>query len=455
MSAFPSLLVIDDVPEFLQEVRSMLRPLGVQVTICSSPVRALRLARQKPFHLIITTLVMRELGGFELVRRLRGQEFAAPIVMITGRGRPETAIEATRLGVDDYIEKPVQAEELRARIEKALGRSGQDLPPAGEAVGWEPVSGDPVMQAILETLPPIARSDSRVLLLGETGTGKQVIAQAIHRASPRSARPFVEVNCAAIPAALLESELFGHERGAFTGASERRTGRFEEAGSGTLFLDEIGEMEPSLQAKLLGVLQHGRFSRVGGSATLQSKARLIAATNRNLQEEVTAGRFRADLFYRLQVISLTLPPLRRRTVDIPLLAAFFLRRFRREGGPGAFSPAALQLLQAYSWPGNIRELEHLIERLAVLCPKPVIEPGDLPAAIAGATLNHQSTFGETTTGGIPPLGEARDAFERAYLQRSLTAAKGNMAAAARIAAVDRSHFFRLIKRHGLDPAGFR
>ncbi|MCX6955028.1 MAG: sigma-54 dependent transcriptional regulator [Verrucomicrobia bacterium] len=448
------ILIVDDVPSFLQEIRGCLKDHCAEAAICASPRRALRRLRSDPPDLLITTLVMKELGGFELIRRVRGQGSSIPIVMITGRGNEKTAIEATRLGVSDYLEKPVSAEELRARLEKIF--AAQRRPAAAEPGTGGMVSEDPAMKAIFDMVGAVARSDSRVLILGETGTGKQLIAQAIHERSPRCREPFVEVNCAAIPENLLESELFGHERGAFTGATERRTGRFEEAGDGTLFLDEIGEMSFTVQSKLLRVLQGGKFNRVGGSATLQSHARVIAATNRDLQKEAEEGRFRADLFYRLHVITLTPPPLRRRAGDVPLLAEHFLKKFRgSRATPSGFTPAALHRLQGYGWPGNVRELEHLVERFAVLHDRPEIDAADLPEKIL------RETGGTAPAGaagaaraGHGTLAEARAAFERAYLTDTLREARGNMAAAARRAGLDRSHSFRLVRRHGLDPRQF-
>jgi DNA-binding NtrC family response regulator len=447
-------LVVDDVPSFLQEMRGILKAHCGEVTICTSPLRALRRIKADPPDLLITTLVMRELGGFEVIRRVRGLGLSTPIVMITGYGNEKTAIEATRLGVSDYLEKPVEPDELRARLEKILaqGRTGS----AESAPGPEMISEDPAMKAIFDMVGAVAKSDSRVLILGETGTGKQLIAQAIHENSPRHTQPFVEVNCAAIPENLLESELFGHERGAFTGATERRTGRFEEAGAGTLFLDEIGETSFTVQSKLLRVLQSGKFNRVGGSSTFQSRARVIAATNRDLQKEVEAGRFRADLFYRLHVITLTLPPLRRRLGDVPLLANHFLAHFRgARGMPKGFTDDALQQLQRYTWPGNVRELEHLVERFAVLHDGPWIASTDLPEKIlreTGGRTGPAGTGHEAFLQGT--LAAARSAFEKAYLSESLKQAHGNMAEGARRAGLDRSHYFRLVRRHGLEPKTF-
>ncbi|MDP1581204.1 MAG: sigma-54 dependent transcriptional regulator [Candidatus Didemnitutus sp.] len=443
-------LMVDDVPEFCQQVRAMLRGFCGETQICTSPVRALRRLRAGGFDLLITTLQMRELGGFDVIRRVRGQGDAIPIMLITGHGNEQTGIEATRLGVTDYLQKPVATAELRARIEKIFARSVEAPSPNWEMMDL--VTQDPATRAVLDTLPLIARSDSRVLILGETGTGKQLVAQAIHRASGRAAEPFVEVNCAAIPENLLESELFGHERGAFTGATERRIGRFEEAARGTLLLDEIGEMNFGVQSKLLRVLQNGRFNRVGGQQTMQSQARVLAATNRDLAQEVEAGRFRADLYYRLHVISLTMPPLRKRPADIPLLARHFLKRFRRgEEGPAEFSPEVMRALQLYGWPGNVREMEHTVERLAVMSANPVVELMDLPEKLRlGLSMGESARVDFSAT-----LAEARAAFERRYLEEGLQASQGNMAEAARRAGVDKSQYFRLVRRHALDPARFR
>lgn len=449
------ILFVDDVPANCQEIRGFLKDHCRQVTICSSPVRALRRLKTEQPDLLITTLMMRELGGFDLIRRVRGQGSSLPIVMITGYGNEKTAIEATRLGCSDYLEKPVAADELRARLEKIfVAQQKPTMGAATPATAMPMLSEDPAMKAIFDMVEAVARSDSRVLILGETGTGKQLIAQAIHDSSARRARPFVEVNCAAIPENLLESELFGHERGAFTGATERRTGRFEEAGDGTLFLDEIGEMSFTVQSKLLRVLQGGKFNRVGGSATLQSRARVIAATNRDLQKEVEAGKFRADLFYRLHVITLTLPPLRRRAADVPLLAEHFLRLFRGPRQvPRGFSAEALQHMQRYAWPGNVRELEHLVERFAVLHDRPAIDVSDLPEK-----FGRMPNAGPASSPDALLQGDyvtARDAFERAYLRETLKQARGNMAEAARRAGLDRSHYFRLVRRQALDPGEFR
>ena len=445
------ILIIDDIPEFCREMRSLLRPVCGQVSMCTSPLRGLRLLRQSSFDLVITTLVMRELGGFELIRRLRGQGNAVPILLVTGYGNDQTAIEATRLGVSDYMPKPVVPGELYARLEKILAVPAETHPNV-VSVAPELLTKDPSLLDTLRVVNSVAPTDSRVLILGETGTGKQLIAQTLHHQSNRRDAPFVEVNCAAIPEALLESELFGHERGAFTGATERRIGRFEEAGGGTLFLDEIGEMSYNLQAKLLRVLQNGHYHRVGGSEKLHSKARIVAATNRVLETEVQAGRFRADLYYRLQVITLTVPPLRDRPEDIPLLAQRFLERLRRDRPiPLGFKPEVLRQLKAYRWPGNVRELENMAERLAVLADSPWVELHHLPEH-----LRLSLPVGATPLPGpSSSYAEAKRSFEIAFISQGLRSHQGNMAAAARAADLDRAQYFRLVQRLNLNPADFR
>ena len=446
------ILIVDDVPEFCKELRALLKPHCAAATICGSPLRGLRMLQNQSFDLVIVTLVMREMGGFDFIRRLRGQDIQTPIVMITGRGNEKTSVEAMRLGVSDYLEKPVIPVELLARLEKVLSRQQKSDEPV-EVRRACMISEDPAMKAVFDTVEAVARSDSRVLILGETGTGKQLVAQTVHVDSPRRNEPFVELNCAAIPENLLESELFGHERGSFTGATERRIGRFEETGAGTLFLDEIGEVSYGLQSKLLRVLENGKFSRVGGQETLKSRARVIAATNRDLQKEIEAGRFRADLFYRLHVITLTLPPLRKRPVDVPLLAEHFLKLYRgRNAKLRGFSNDAVRRLQLYSWPGNVRELEHVVERFAVLHDREWIEVADLPERILHETA--PTGGGSVAAPIVGTYAEAKGVFERRYLEHTLRSTRGNMAAAARQAGVDRSHYFRMIRRHGLDPARF-
>ena len=435
------ILVIDDVPDFLQEIRSILRPQYL-VTICSSPRRALRLLLDEEFDLVVTTLVMREMDGFEVIRRTRGSGFKNPVILVTGYGNEATSVEALRLGATDYLNKPVAPEELLVRVERALAAFQAGQEPWESAI----ISHHPEVLETIRLTQKIASSPSRVLILGETGTGKELFARLLHEKSKKKQQPFVVINCAAIPSNLLESELFGHERGAFTGATERRTGRFEEAGEGTLFLDEIGELSMALQSKLLRVLQTGEFSRVGSSKSLISRARILAATNRNLEEEVQAGRFRADLYYRLNVVTLHIPPLRQRGGDIPLLLEHFARRYQAPSGtPVRFSKRSSQLLCAHAWPGNVRELEHLVERLSVLYPGALIEPEHLGPTIRRDPLRVE----EKNRGFHAALRE----FEVAYFTNLLSQTEGNMAQAARLARLDRGQFFRKLVALGVHKPG--
>ncbi|CAN5823933.1 sigma-54 dependent transcriptional regulator [soil metagenome] len=438
-------LVTDDIPDFLREMAAILRPV-FSVSVCSSPLRAVRLARQGECDILITTLIMREMDGFEVIRRVRGNGLSLPIIMITGRGDENTSIEAVRLGANDYLNKPVEPDELRARIHRVLAEATPSTKEEPKGVPLV-VTQDATMLRVLDLCSRVAKSDSRVLILGETGTGKELFAKTLHAKSTRLKDPFVEVNCAAIPSNLIESELFGHERGAFTGATERRIGRFEEAGKGTLFLDEVGELGIALQSKLLRVLQTGDYSRVGGTKGLKSEARVVAATNRDLEEEVRAGRFRADLYYRLNVVTLEVPPLRDRFSDIPLLVDHFNHKFTQEKSRTlSFSSQAMRHLCDYRWPGNVRELEHLIERLSVLFPGQDIGEADLPSHLQQAAAQKRSSE--------PPAisrlyHEALRDFETHYFQGLIGSTNGNLAAAARLAGMDRSQFFRKVTALGL------
>lgn len=366
--------------------------------------------------------------------------------MITGHGDENTSVEAIRLGVSDYLTAPVNPDELLGRIRRVLaGERTQQL----EGAGPRPkvVTRNAQMRALLNLASRAANSDSRVLILGETGTGKELIARVLHESSPRAGEPFVQVNCAAIPSELLESEFFGHERGSFTGATERRTGRFEEAHRGTLFLDEIGELNIALQSKLLRVLESGDFNRVGGSLPLHSDARVIAATNRDLEAEARAGRFRGDLFYRLNVVALPIPPLRDRPEDIPLLVDHFAERFAPPGTrPIQFPVEIMRTLGGYSWPGNVRELQHMVERISVLYPGRTVSPELLPAPLLAGTPREMP---ENWFDYRLPYKQALLDFQRRYFEKIISEAGGNLAEGARIADMDRSHFFRKAQKLGL------
>ena len=442
-----TVFIVDDIPTFLRETRSILNG-HFKVATCRDPLRAVGRILQENPEVVLTTLVMKNLDGLELIRILRSRGYEGIIVMATRFGDASTAIEATRLGAADFIVRPYHGEELISRIRRTLERI-EDVANSPSPDDFEDgvCTTDPEMLALLERARIAAEAESRVLILGETGTGKELIARAIHRRSPRSDQPFVVVNCAAIQENLLESELFGHERGSFTGANERRIGRFEQAGEGTLFLDEIGEMPLPIQAKLLRTLQGGDFSRVGGNQTLHSRARIVAATNQDLRERVDRGLFRTDLYFRLNVIALTLPPLRKRPGDIRHLADFFFRRFQKPGTPPQrFSENALRILCSYAWPGNVREVEHLIERLSILCKKPLIEESDLPAHLREANMASLPSGASGEGKDLPPFVDAKRQFETEYFSNVMAVANGNYSEAARIAGVERTAFFRKARR---------
>jgi DNA-binding NtrC family response regulator len=438
----PTVLVIDDTPALISEIRAMLKG-EFSVTSARSPIRGIRRAIDEGIDLVVTTLKMREMGGLDVIRRLRSRGYQGGIVMVTAFGDASTAQEATRLGATDYITRPLVAEELVSRLSRVL----KSIPvPKLASIDHDICTQDSEMIALLELANIAADTDSRILILGETGTGKELLAKAIHRYSRRASEPFVAINCAAIQESLLESELFGHEKGAFTGALNQRIGRFEQAGTGTLFLDEIGEISFALQAKLLRVLQDGEFYRVGGNRKLNSRARIVAATNQNLRQRVDNGEFRADLFYRLNVVSLKLPPLRNRPIDIPLLVDFFFKRFKRDSDtPKRFADDALILLRRYDWPGNIRELEHLVERSSILVRKQVVEVDDLPSHIR-QEASQSKDYIELRTEQSLRFADAKTHFERAYFLNALEQADGNYARAARIADMDRTAFYRKAKK---------
>ncbi len=440
------ILFIDDIPALCEEMVNTLRGEDLDAESNLSPLDAIPKVVRGDYDLIITGLVIAELGGFEIIRRIRGAGCRVPIIMVTGFGTEQSAIEAARLGVADYLTKPVERKELVARVRRVLLEHAPVAPTRPRSLA-RMISGDAKMNAIFEKVKTIAPTDSRVLILGETGSGKQLLAHAIHQQSKRSQEPYVEVNCAAIPSNLLESELFGHEEGSFTGASKRRIGRFEAAGKGTIFLDEIGELGFDLQSKLLHVLDSGKFTRVGGSKDQISHARLVSATNRDLMKEVELGRFRADLYYRLNVISIELPPLRERPGDIGILAQHFINQFVSDGRePPTFTPSAAEMLRHYPWPGNVRELQNFAEQLAVLHHSPQIEATDLPPRIIQHGLAGSAIVSQKER---VPFRKAKDQFEKEYLLEVIQDANGNLAEAARLADLDRAQFYRIAKRHGL------
>ncbi|MCU0867412.1 MAG: sigma-54 dependent transcriptional regulator [Planctomycetes bacterium] len=439
MSHRETVLLADDEPlsrEFLQEA---LQAFGCEVIAVADGREAIAALGQKPFDLVVTDWKMPHADGFAVLTASKQADPDRPVVLVTAHGTMHTAVQAMRQGADDILEKPVVLDELellleRMREKRRLLRENTFL--RGEALGGEMVVASPVMQAVVELVVRVARSRATVLVCGESGTGKERIAALVHERSDRAQRAFVKLNCAAIPEALLESELFGHEAGSFTGAARRREGRFELADGGTLFLDEIGEMSPAMQSKLLRVLQEGEFERVGGNRTLRVDVRIVAATNRDLEAEVRAGRFRQDLLYRLAVVPVTLPPLRERRDEIVPLARHFLR-------PGmSFDAGAEAALRDWPWPGNVRELQNVVQRLAILCDGEVVDGAAVQRWLQpGGDANRTAS---STAGGEPIhvlpavdpvarlVGRSLAEVERELVQRTLVANGGNRTRTAEV-----------------------
>ncbi|ROQ89870.1 sigma-54-dependent transcriptional regulator [Desulfosoma caldarium] len=399
-----NVLVIDDEKNYLIILEDLLSEEGHHVFTAESGLEGLKLARNNDLDVVVTDMKMPGMDGMEVLEQLRAFDADLPVIMMTAFGTVEKAVEAMKKGAFHYILKPFENEELKVLVQKAvehyqLVRQNRQMKEIlEEQYHFDNIVGkSEPMEKVYALIRKVAPTKATVLITGESGTGKELIARAIHYNSPRKNGPFISINCGALPENLLESELFGHERGAFTGAIGLRKGRFELAHGGTLFLDEISEMSPPLQVKLLRALQEMRFERVGGTETLEVDVRVVAASNRNLKEEVAAGRFRSDLFFRLNVVHVPLPPLRERTTDIPLLAHHFLKKYQKQIGREDLRLRAdtLRALLNYSWPGNVRELENVMERAVILCPDREITPEDLPSEVLRPTPDSFSTFSKT------------------------------------------------------------
>jgi len=383
----PRILIVDDDPGQRSLLDSFLHSQGFETVLADSGERALEMLRAGHFSLMISDVRMPGMSGLETLRRARQQHAVLPVLLVTAYAEIREAVGAMRDGALNYLAKPIDLDELLRTVQQATGAtpSRRFEGDKHQSLPRHVIAQSPLMQAVFHDASLIAASESRVLITGESGVGKEVLADVIHAWSGRASGPLVKVNCAAIPETLLESELFGHQKGAFTGAVAQRIGRFELANGGTIFLDEVADMSPPLQAKLLRVTQDGLFTRVGSNQELQTNARILAATNRNLDEEVKAGRFREDLFYRLNVVELNIPPLRERPEDILPLATAFMAEFTRRNA--RFSSAVAPVLTRYSWPGNVRELRNAMERAALLSLGEVILPEHLPARVRAAVAN--------------------------------------------------------------------
>jgi DNA-binding NtrC family response regulator len=451
------LLLVEDERAIRLALSGLLRREGYEVEQCEGGADALRRLAVEAFDLVLTDLALGEgPSGMDVLRAVRRDQPETPVVMITAHGSEKIAVEAMKLGAEDYVPKPFDNDEIRLVVRRALertqlARENRMLRARLEReLGWGNLIGaGPAMRRVFDTIRKVAETDLTVLIRGESGTGKELVAQALHQHSARKQGPFVAVNCAAIGRELVESELFGHEKGAFTGADARRVGRFESADGGTIFLDEIGDMAPETQAKVLRVLQERSFERVGGSKPLQVDVRVVAATHRDLERDVREGRFRQDLYYRLQVLEIAMPPLRERPEDVPALAARFLEQLAERNGRPArrLAPDAIAELSRYAWPGNVRELRNVVERAAVLAPGDEIHAGDLalPALRAGAEPASDApglAFGEAKRSAV-------EQFERAFLLRALRENEGNISRTAEAIGMVRQSLQQKIRELGL------
>jgi two-component system, NtrC family, nitrogen regulation response regulator NtrX len=445
-----TILIVDDEAGIRESLSSVLREDGYRVETVASGEECLTHIQNKSVDLILLDVWLPGIDGMETLRRLREAEYCPMVVMISGHANIEAAVRSTKLGAFDFVEKPLSLEKIglviknaleQVRLEEENRRLRAELAEKFELIG----ASMPV-KALRQQVALTAPTNGRVLIYGESGVGKEVVARALHEASLRKARPFVEVNCAAIPDELIESELFGHVKGSFTGATEDKIGKFQKADGGTLFLDEVGDMSVKTQAKVLRVLEEQRFEPVGSNTAVTVDVRVIAATNKKLDEEIARGAFREDLFYRLNVIPFYMPALRERAEDIPLFARHFLTEFSAEYGkrPREMSDAALEILMRYSWPGNVRELRNLIERLVIICPQQRIEPHHLPPELFRGAKSTQNLFAS--------LHEARSAYERDFILRKLEEHQWNMTHTAEALGLERSHLYRKMKTLGISTA---
>ncbi|MBD0316157.1 MAG: sigma-54-dependent Fis family transcriptional regulator [Nitrospiraceae bacterium] len=451
-----SILVVDDEDAIRTSLRSILEDEGYEVAVASNGKEALRIYATDPPDLMMLDIWMPEMDGLETLRRVKEYVPTAPVMMMSGHGSIETAVKAIKLGAYDYIEKPLSLENVTLRVKHALAqyRLEQENRSLKTKVQrkFELVGQSAAMQQLRRLIETAGPTNSRVLIGGENGTGKELVARAIHMHSIRAEHPFVAVNCAAIPETLIESELFGHEKGSFTGATSMKRGQFEQADGGTLFLDEIGDMSLNTQAKVLRALQEQQFTRVGGTRLMKVDVRVLAASNKDLEKEIEKGQFREDLYYRLNVVPIIVPPLRERREDIPALVRHFMKIHAEEQGLRIkdVSPEAMAVFQQYEWPGNIRELRNLIERLMIMVPSSVI---DAPQAVTALQGRASSPSAAPATQAASPLvtksydslRDARNAFEKDYIARKLREHHWNISRTAEDLKIERSHLHRKIK----------
>jgi two-component system, NtrC family, nitrogen regulation response regulator NtrX len=450
----PRILIVDDEPGIRQSLVGVLEDEGFQAIAVESGEACLEAIGRENYELVLLDIWLPGIDGLATLERIEEVPSVdrPAVVVISGHGNIETAVRATKLGAFDFLEKPLTIEKVIVVVKNALHqrRMSQELAALREdAQGVYTIIGESVpMKAVRQQLALMAVTNGRVLVFGESGTGKELVAQAIHNLSARAHGPFVEVNCAAIPEELIESELFGHRKGSFTGATEDKTGKFQKADGGTLFLDEVADMSLKTQAKVLRALEEQRFEPVGANHSIQVDVRVVAATNKNLQVEIERGNFREDLFYRLNVVPFYVPPLRDRIEDVPLLAEHFLNEFTRSYGRKRkeLTPEAFQVLREYHWPGNVRELKNLMERIVIMNPQVRVDARHLPLVTPRKNGGERAAADQYTS-----LHDYREAAERDYISRKLEEAGGNMTRAAELLGLERSNLYRKMKSLGIAP----
>jgi DNA-binding NtrC family response regulator len=451
------MLIVDDEANTLATLARAFRLAGHEATVCDNPAKALEIAKAQKFDLILSDVRMPGKDGLTLLEEMKAQAVTAPVVMMSGQADIEMAVRATRLGALDFLEKPISTEKLLLTVENALKlqRLESENRQLKQRLGkHELVWRGAAMQRVMAQLERVAASETRVCILGETGTGKELVARTIHERSARSAAGFVTLNCAAVPPELIESELFGHEKGSFTGAAGRHIGKFEQADHGTIFLDEIGDMPLAMQAKLLRVLEEGEVERVGGEKPVSVDVRVVVATHRDLEVRVREEKFRQDLFHRIYVFPLLLPPLRERQEDIPPLVAHFAAQVSAQNGwkPVPFSEEAMTALQSYVWPGNVRELRNVVERLMLLA-----VDGRVNLATVQMALPKTGSMGVVVSSAFPSgaLAERVEAFEREMILAELKRSHSNVSLAAKSLGLERSHLYKKAEQLGIDLRAMR
>ena len=450
----PGVLIVDDEKNVQTSIQGILHDAGIEAQAVTTAEEALELLLRKQFAVVLLDVWLTGMDGLQALAKIRHLCPETTVVMISGHGSIETAVKATKLGAFDFIEKPLSLEKTLLVVRNALTQyqlQTENRLLREQIIQKYEMIGDSVpMQALRQQIAFAAPTNGRVLIYGENGTGKELVARLLHIHSHRRDKPFVEMNCAAIPEELIESELFGHVKGSFTGASQDKIGKFAQADGGTLFLDEVGDMSPKTQAKVLRVLEEQRFTPVGGNTPIEVDVRVIASTNKNLEREIELGNFREDLYYRLNVLPFQLPPLRERKEDIPALTEYFLNDFAQRYGrkPPVLTRKAMEILENYPWPGNVRELKNIMERIIIMTPQPRIDIYDLPEPILTRALSAQADQCETSS-----LQDARETFEREFILQKLIEYKGNVSRAAQALQIERSNLYRKIKYLGIPLPG--